>query len=219
MRTTKATHFWTWFRRNQRHYLHYEKLAPAAKAYWIAELKAHVTAVDRHLRPFLGCNPEGVNKGCELVISAECRLKSFRAADGLIGKAPRLAGWNFLSLLPPTDIKAGMREELADAGLDSNSFWFDVRDTLTGRRPFYVFVDTRKKAPQDLDIMAEQAVANVLGERLYSERVECVYFVLILDILPENLAFLAPLDQLRDFLNARDLSGMVVGQNGKLVKK
>ncbi len=52
----------------------------------------------------------------------------------------------------------------------------------------------------------------MLGERVYGERIEYVQIVLFPDVLPENMAFLAPLEELPGFMIARDLSGMVVGK-------
>ena len=64
----------------------------------------------------------------------------------------------------------------------------------------------------------KQAVANVLGERLFGERIDYVRIVRLADLLPENLAFLAQLGELRDFLHARDLSAIEVGRDGRLIK-
>ncbi|WP_276485574.1 hypothetical protein [Paraflavitalea pollutisoli] len=218
MKTTKAARFWAWFRRNQHHFLGYDELAPAAQAYWMAELEVHMAAYDRHLEAFLACSDDRVHKLGRLLITAHGRAKSFKAADRLVNKAPRLAAWYFESLISPVSVAAGIREELAEAGLDGESFWFDVRNSLTFRKPFLVFVDVGRDAHDDLDIMAEQAVFNVLGERMFGERVECVHFIRFSDLLPENKAFLAPLGELRDFLKARELSGMVVGWDGELIK-
>ncbi len=76
------------------------KLTPAAKAYWMAELQTHAAAYHRFLVPFLYCSLDRDNKRSKLVISALGRTKSFKAADRLINKAPRLAAWDFMALMP-----------------------------------------------------------------------------------------------------------------------
>lgn len=216
MKHTKAMHFWAWFRRNQHHYLNYETLTPAAKAYWMAELQTHATAYHRFLVPFLYCSPDPHNKRCRLVISAVGRTKSFKAADRLINKAPRLAAWDLVALMPSAGPGEGIAEELAAAGLRADSFWFDVRDTPDLRKPFYVFVDTGLRRSYDMEDLAGQALFNVLGERVFGEYIEYVRIVLFSDVLPGNMAFLAPLEELPSFITARDLSGMVVGKDGGL---
>ncbi len=212
-------HFWAWFRRNQYHYLNYEELTPAAKAYWMAELQTHATAYNRFLVPFLYCSLDRDHKRCKLVISAVGRTKSFKAVDRLINNAPRLAAWDLVALMPAAGPGEGIAEELAAAGLGAASFWFDVRETLHFRKPFYVFVDTRQGQTYAMEDLAEQALFNVLGERVFGERIEYVRIVLFSDVLPENMAFLAPLEELPGFMIARDLSGMVVGKDGGLTMK
>jgi hypothetical protein len=219
MKHSKAMHFWAWFRRNQHHYLNYEKLTPAAKAYWMAELQTHATAYHRFLAPFLYCSLDGGNKRCKLVISALGRTKSFKAADRLINKAPRLAAWDLVALMPAAGAGEGIAEELPAAGLRADSFWFDVREMLTFRKPFFVFVNTGGKPGYDMEDLAEQALFNVLGERVFGERIEYVRIVLFSDVLPENMAFLAPLEELPGFISARDLSGKVVGKDGGLTMR
>lgn len=219
MKRTKAMHFWAWFRRNQHHYLNYEKLTPAAKAYWMAELQAHAVAYHRFLVPFLYGGQDGDSKRCKLVISAAGRTRSFRAADSLINKAPRLAAWDLVALMPSAGPGEGIAKELEAAGLGADPFWFDVRETLHYRQPFYVFVNTRQGHTHDMEYLAAQALFNVLGERVFGEYIEYVRIVLFSDVLPENLAFLAPLEELPGFIIARDLSGMVVGKDGGLTMR
>ncbi|AXY73919.1 hypothetical protein D3H65_07965 [Paraflavitalea soli] len=219
MKQSKALHFWAWFRRNQHHYLHFDALTPAAKAYWMAELQAHAAAYHRFLAPYLYYSLDPDHKRCKLVISALGRTKSFKAADRLIHKAPRLTAWDLVALMPAASPGEGIAEELATAGLRPDSFWFDVRERLDFRKPFYVFVDTRLNHIYDLEDLAEQALFNVLGERVFGEHIEYVRIVLFSDVLPENMAFLAPLEELPGFMAARDLSGMVVGKDGGLQRR
>ncbi len=156
-------HFWTWFRRNQHHYLNYEALIPAAKAYWMAELQTHAAAYHRFLVPFLYGSQDGHKRRCKLVISALGRSKSFKAADRLINKAPKLATWELVALMPATGPEEGMAEELETAGLGADSFWFDVRETPQFRQSFYVFVNTRLGYTRNMEDLARQVLFNVLG--------------------------------------------------------
>ncbi|WP_315824027.1 hypothetical protein [Paraflavitalea speifideaquila] len=153
------------------------------------------------------------------MISALGRSKSFKAADRLINKAPKLATWELVALMPATGPEEGMAEELETAGLGADSFWFDVRETPQFRQSFYVFVDTRLGYTRNMEDLARQALFNVLGERVYGECIDYVRIVLFPDVLPENMAFLAPLEELPGIMNIRDLSGMVVGKDGSLRKR
>ncbi len=212
-------HFWAWFRRNQHHYLNFEGLTKAAKAYWMAELHSHAAAYHRFLMPFLYDSLDPDNKRCQLVISALGRTKSFKTAERLINKAPRLAAWNFVALMPATGPGQGIAEELAAAGLGADPFWFDVREPLDYRQPFQVYVKTDRMWTCEMEDLAAQALFNVLGERVYGEYIEYVRIDLIPDVLPVGKAFLAPLEELPGFMAAHDHSDLVVGKDGELRRR
>lgn len=216
MRNIKTMHFWNWFERHLQYYQNFETLTTMDKGYWLMELETHLAAYDRFLRPLLYFDEVGMKKRCNLVITADERVKSFRAADRLIGQAPRRAGWEFIALVPPRPMQTGIEEDLDVLDIDAGQLWFDVREQLTARKEFSVFVDTVHPLTAEVQAPIDFALFNLLGERIYALHVEQVRLVRLTDVLPENLAFLAPLDQLTDFVEARRLSGMVVGKNGRL---
>ncbi len=180
------------------------------------ELEAHLTAYDRFLRPLLFFDEGGMKKRCKLVVTADERIKSFRAADRLVSKAPRRAGWEIIALVPPAPLEDGIESELDLLGIRPQHLWFDVRQPMNERKEFCVFVDIDPSETADVTSLVDHAVFNLLGERIYALCIERVKVVRFSDVLPENRAFLAPLDQLPDFVQARRLSGMVVGKNGRL---
>lgn len=219
MKHTKIAHFWNWLERHHETYQFFNVLTRIERQYWMAELEGHLTAYHRFLRPHFISFDSYRGSCCQLIISADGRAKSFGMADRLIGRAPELAAWEFVSLVPPAPfgfIAEGLDQLYAAVG----KVWFDARlAAYQAKRPFILFVEDRAQCSYREEDLMDNVIYRILGERSYSLCVDYLRVEGRNSLSPDDHVFLRPLSLLGNYIDTSGMSGMVVRKDGRIGRR
>lgn len=218
MKKIKSKHFWSWFIHNQDTYLRIFSMPRACCQFWLDELHAHVAGYQRLLHAQLYLDNHHWKKG-QLVISANGCQKQFKAVEQLVAAAPSIPGWEFFSLQPPLPPDAIIGSKLKLLKIQVDGLLFSPRAFTGHDAKIELQVYSSCTAANDLlgQSVIERVVFNLLGERIYGERIAYVIVQPLSWLSPSQRRELLPLNLLPDHLGCSDLQRFEVDKNGLIV--
>lgn len=216
MKRLKCKHFWAWFAHNQQTYRKVFAMPHSSSQFWLEELDTHVARYQRAFGARLYLNHDTWNQG-QLVISAQGAFKLFSAVERLVAKAPAMTGWEFIALHPPVPAVTGVEAKLKHAAIVVEDLLFDWRNISTDTRSELPVYASGGVALEPFgESLIEQVVYNILGERMFGDRVAYVVTRPLTAIPKPYRKELLPLDHLPQYLGNPDLVKYRVGKSGLL---
>ena len=217
MKVKKCQHFWSWFSQHQQILLQVFNLPHADCLYWLDELGSHVRACNRSLGAQLQLDTHGWQRG-QLLFTVGGNPHHFEWADWMVANAPTLEGWEFFSLMPPMPANTYIEMKLKVLKLTTDDIWINPPDLTDGDHKIRLCVyagcdrDIDNRGRQVLD----QAVFNVLGERLYGKYIGLVVAEPLNRTSPALRERLVPLAELPLRLGEGAIEPAIIETNGMI---
>lgn len=217
MKVKRCQHFWSWFGQHQQTLLQVFNLPHAECLYWLDELEAHVHAYHRSLTVQLHLDTDQWQRG-QLLFTAGGNTRYFEEADWLVDHAPALEGWEFISLAPPMPATTYIEMKLKAMKLTATGIWVNPPDLTDADHKIRlcVYADCERDIDNHGRRVLDQAVFNVLGERLYGKYIGLVIAETLQRASPALRERLVPLNQLPLRLGAPLLEPAIIDSNGMI---
>lgn len=197
----RIAQFWSWF---VQHESDLARVSPDANP-----------ALDGLLQSLQRISPKLYFEVCansnphELIVTAEGRQELFPLVDAVVAVAPRIAGWSFIALKPPTGF--GFQTSYEEAMFDPRSMWFlplesPSNPTFLGLRvgiPGFAAVQEQISKSAILVVLD-----TALGERSAAS-----------DIQHVEVTALPPRPEDQGFIELVDLAGYIEWRKGKLAEQ
>jgi len=207
------SHFWEWFKRNNKEYLELKDKSKKEAGYWMNELTAHLRVCFRYFGFSLTLPDNGLAK---LTITVNGRERYFEKVEAFVAKAPEIPGWTIATFEEPMPVDFMLEKQIEKAGIHPSEFSFsfasdDPMDTdIIVYHPLCTDENNRQ-----FSILANEAVYNLLGERSFGMDLGRMEMDNLSGAGNEELY---PLEELPSHISLRR-PAMVIDHNGTLLSK
>jgi hypothetical protein len=159
------SHFWEWFKRNNKEYLELKKKTKKEASYWMNELTAHLRVCFRYFGFSITLPDNGVAK---LTVTVNGRAMYFEKVEAFVAKAPEIPGWTVISLEEPMPVDFMLEKPIEKAGIHPSEFSFSFASDEPADTDIIIYhpLCTEDNNRQFL-LLAYDAMYNLLGERSY----------------------------------------------------
>jgi hypothetical protein len=218
MKFSKAKHFWTWFRRNLDKYAAPPTESNPETVYHLNELSMHLLAFGRGIGMELSWPAPGMEGNATLIITSFGNRKYFKKIGSLVAQAPKLPGWEIIALQPPQPVDFFIEEDFGECNIDPFNLWFEPPAFYRSetRICLDVYAEVYTSITTEFKHAVYAAVFNVLGEKVYGQEIRVVHVENLLELTKKQRTRLINLQQLPDYVKLRELSTIVINDNGSL---
>lgn len=210
MQHLSTQHFWEWFKRNNHEFKSMKNTSTKEFAYWTNELNIHLRSCARILNFII----ESREDRSFLTITVFGKAKYFQKVDNFVASSIEISGWTFEALDCPHPIDFMLEPLIQITNIDPREFQFALSKDDTDEKSIYIYhplCNIENSFP--LDIMANRAVFNLLGERIYGTEVKDIIIANLSCTSDEKLENLENLPS----LFPRKRSRISVDANGNLI--
>lgn len=166
--------FWTWFNSRESEFaklFSYETQSSASKnpeirtitQKAIKEVAEKLRGINAEFSPFFGYS-DGAN---QLTITVHGQSEHFAAVDQFIASAPKIIGWEFISLKRPLNFDAATEIKSGTVRLKLGDFRYSKSQNAEGLFDFVIYIPAKvADDPEGFERLVSSLTADLAGERL-----------------------------------------------------